>query len=152
MDYNGSDYLKTKGTLNSRSMAVWSEFDGSEGNMASFNINRICCLLLLVLVEWTVPQNGKFYYFFLILYVAQPLCLGICPGDSQNSYTRHALTDVYTLFMLWNTAICLCFVISVTLLWKDSNALVLEFSLSLSTRTSYPVNPYIPLPPPKTEE
>nr|XP_011453345.2 uncharacterized protein DDB_G0287625 isoform X2 [Crassostrea gigas] len=28
--------------------------------MASFNINRICCLLLLVLVEWTVPQNVDF--------------------------------------------------------------------------------------------
>lgn len=137
--------MKTKGTLIAEVWRFEEEFDGSEGNMASFNINRICCLLLLVLVEWTVPQNGKFYYFFLILYVAQPLCLGICPGDSQNSYTRHALTDVYTLFMLWNTAICLCFVISVTLLWKDSNALVLEFSLSLNPDI-LPSKPLYPSP------
>lgn len=66
--------------------------------MASLNVNRIVCLLLLVLVEWTVPQNGRFYYYFLILYVAQPHCLGIFPGDSQNSYMRQVLTDVYTCF------------------------------------------------------
>lgn len=81
--------------------------------MASFNINRICCLLLLVLVEWTVPQNGKFYYFFLILYVAQPLCLGICPGDSQNCSDR-CVHIVYV--MKHSDMFVFCIVISVTLL------------------------------------
>lgn len=123
--------------------------------MASFNINRICCLLLLVLVEWTVPQNGKFYYFFFnSVCCATPLSRNLPGGQSEQLYETCSDRCVHIVYVMKHSdmfVFCnICYFV------MKRQQCISPRVLSLSTRTSYPVNPYnigyIPLPPPKTEE
>lgn len=67
--------------------------------MASLNVNRIVCLLLLVLVEWTVPQNGRFYFFLNSVCCATPLYRNSPKGQSEQLYETSSDRCVH-MFML----------------------------------------------------